>query len=396
MKRIEKEFERIAAFIKERRNAAIGFLNHATVSTYWTIGAYVSTRIKSRAWGMSSVLQLCDYLKTRHPTLKGFGRRQVYNMVEFYDAYSSAAFKDVFARLKLGEFAAGLLPEPSASRHLQSATARVRPNGPGLLQSVTANSRETPEGVEAMPPFLALTTFTNHAEIINRCRSIEEKVFYVLYSARERLNLRDLRRAIVTQTYGAVMSKEKRVSKALKEKYPDAEFLMKDRAFLDFLNLPAAHTEHGLRRGILEHMKEFILELGKDYLFMGDEYHVQVGADYKRLDLLFFHRGLQCLVDVELKSVPFRPEFVSQMDVYLEALDRDVRRPYENPSVGLLLCPSASKCEVEYALARTMSPTMVAEYQRLLIPKEVLCKSLEEYCAFIKKDEVGRGAAKRG
>ncbi len=386
MRKIEKEFEQIAAFIRARRNGTIGFLNYTAVSTYWSVGAYISTRVKSKAWGMGSVLALCDFLKTRHPKIRGFGQRQIYNMVEFFDAFSSVEFAQIHSRLKLDDFIVGYLPQTGGAEVLQSPTAKREEADRLFLQLPTANPNDGFAGLPPLPHFLALTTFTNHIEIINRCRTMEEMVFYILHAARERLNLMELRRAIVTQTYGSVMSKEKRVSRALKEKYPDAEFMLKDRAFLDFIPLPAKHTEPKLRRGILDHMKEFILELGKDYLYMGDEYHVQVGGSDKRLDLLFFHRGLQCLVDVELKAVPFKPEFISKMDVYLEALDRDVRRPYENPSVGLLLCPSADKCEVEYALNRTMSPTMVAEYQRLLIPKEVMRKSLEEYCLFLKHD----------
>ena len=134
-------------------------------------------------------------------------------------------------------------------------------------------------------------------------------------------------------------------------------------------------------------MKEFILELGKDFLFIDSEYGVQVGGSTKRIDLLFYHRALQCLVAVELKAVDFQPEFVGKMDMYLEALDRDVKRDNENPSIGIILCPSADRSMVEYTLSRSLSPTMVAEYQRKLIPLEVMKKSLEEYCSFLQESK---------
>ena len=201
----------------------------------------------------------------------------------------------------------------------------------------------------------------------------------------------ELRCAIINQSYESVMSKEKKVTKTLREKYPNAEFMMKDKVFLDFLGLPEKHTEPKLRREILDHMKDFILELGKDYLYMGNEYHVKVGAKDKRLDLLFYHRGLNCLVDVELKTVDFKPEFISKMNVYLAALDHDVKRPHENPSVGLLLCPSADGAEVKYALDSNMSPILVAEYKRLLIPEDVIKKALDDYCSFLKTEEMSRG-----
>ena len=134
MKRIEKEFEQIAAFIRARRNGAIGFLNYAAVSTYWTVGAYISTRVKSKAWGMGSVLALCDYLKTRHPKIRGFGQRQIYNMVEFYDTFSSAEFDQIHSRLKLDDFIVGYLPPAGGSEVLQSPTAKRKEADRILLQ----------------------------------------------------------------------------------------------------------------------------------------------------------------------------------------------------------------------------------------------------------------------
>ena len=307
--------------------------------------------------------------------------------IAFYDIYSSADFKNIFKRLRLDEFVQSPIAqiEMDKTNALQSTTARK--DSGAIVQSLTAQLGDNSHEHTIMPQFLALTTFTNHTEIIGRCRSMEEKVFYILYSAHERLKSRELRRAIATQTYESIMSKEKKASKALREKYPDAEFMLKDRAFLDFLNLPEKHNEHQLHSGIRENMKKFILELGKDFLYMGDEYEIQVGERRRRLDLLFYHRALRCLVDVELKSVPFEPEFVGKMDFYLSAIDHEIKREDENPSVGIILCPSAKRCEVKYAIDRTMSPIMIAEYKRLLIPEEVMKKSLEEYCQFMKKEE---------
>jgi len=177
----------------------------------------------------------------------------------------------------------------------------------------------------------------------------------------------------------------------LRVRYPLADFMLKDKAFLDFLSLPAKHTEHRLHAGIKEKIKDFILEIGKDFMWMGNEYHIQVGGKKRRLDLLFYHRGLQCLVDVELKAVGFEPEFVGKMDLYLAALDREIKRPNENPSVGIILCPKADEVDVAYTLDRTMSPMMVAEYRRQLVPENVMRRSLEEYCAFWKREEMANG-----
>ena len=108
------------------------------------------------------------------------------------------------------------------------------------------------------------------------------------------------------------------------------------------------------------------------------------------MDLLFYHRSLQCLVDVELKAEGFQSEYIGKMDLYLEALGREIRRDNENPSIGIILCPEADRYDVEYTLNRTMSPIMIAEYKRLLVPEEVMKKSLEEYCEFMKHEESKR------
>ena len=171
------------------------------------------------------------------------------------------------------------------------------------------------------------------------------------------------------------------MSNALKVVYPDSPVVFKDAAFVDFLNLPAKHSEKRLRRGIVKNMKDIILSIGKDFLFVDEEYTLTVGGKDFHADLLFYHRALQCLVAVELKAREFRPSDMGQLEFYLEALDRDVRRQNENPSIGILLCKNADRSVVEYAMSRTMSPAMVAEYKRMMIPKEVLQETFETYLA---------------
>jgi len=235
-----------------------------------------------------------------------------------------------------------------------------------------------------MPEILKLITFSNHITILNACKSKEERLFYMLYAHKERLNKRELSRCIATNTFSLLLGKKENLSKGLLTQYPQAPLLFKDTVFVDFLDLPAKHSEKKLRDGILSHMRQFILELGKDFLFVDQEYQLQVGASTFKADLLFFHRGLQALVAIELKKSKFQPKDLGQLEFYLEALDRDVRRSNENPSIGILLCPEADRVVVEYAMSRSMSPTMVAEYKRLLIPKEKMQQLLDEYCSFLE------------
>ncbi len=353
----EQQFEEIRGIITFHRSKALQGVNEESLMMSWRVGQVVSHRLKNNEWGSKVVTQLSEYLRTKDPSLKGYSRRNIYNMVMFYEAYSSEAFRIKTDSLKLQT----IVQKPSAQLNAE------------LVQTDSAQ----------MPPFLTLTTFSNHVEILNRCKDVERQIFYILYANREHLKYKELQRCIHNDTYGSMMGDKKNFSAGLKAVYPQSVAQFKDRAFVDFLNLPQKHSEKQLQKGILEHLKQFVLELGKDFLFVDSEYPLQVGGSLFKIDLLFYHRGLQCLVAIELKAKHFKPEYLGQLNFYLEALDRDVKRSNENPSIGILLCPSADHSIVEYAMSRSMSPTMVAEYHRQLIPKEVIQKSLDEFCEFL-------------
>jgi len=152
---------------------------------------------------------------------------------------------------------------------------------------------------------------------------------------------------------------------------------------LDFLNLPHDFSEKDLQKAIVENLKHFILEFGKDFAFVGEEYRLQVGNHDYYIDLLFYHRGLRCLVALELKITEFKPEYLGKVEFYLEALDRDHRKEHENPSVGVILCKGKDDEVVEYALSRALSPTMIAEYETKLIPKSLLEQKLREFSELV-------------
>lgn len=151
-----------------------------------------------------------------------------------------------------------------------------------------------------------------------------------------------------------------------------------DTYVLEFLDLPEQYSERNFKKAIIENLKQFILEFGRDFSFVGEEYRVQVGNTDFYIDLLFYNRALSCLVAIELKIGKFKPEHIGQINFYLEALDRDVKKPNENPSVGLILCASKDDAVVEYALSHTMSPTLVADYTLYLPDKKVLQDKLRE------------------
>ena len=360
------EFKQVQGIISLHRSQALQTVNNENLLVAWEVGAFVSDRIKNSVWGSKTVMQLSEYLRAQDPTLRGYSSRNIYNMVTFFDAYSSTQFIDFQEKMKLNEFV-----QPAATQ-IESAKI-IQPTAELIVQPLAAQ----------LPNFLNLTTLTNHFEILNACKTIEERIFYVLYSHKERLNKRELQRCLKNNTFASLMGDKHNLSKGLKNIYPLVTPMLKDTIFVDFLGLPQKHSEKRLQNGILENLKDFVLELGKDFLFYDKEYPLQVGNSTFKVDLLFFHRGLQCLVAIELKTSKFKPEYMGQLEFYLEALDRDVRRSNENPSIGILLCQEADRSVVEYAMSRSLSPTMIAEYERQLIPKEILQRSLEEFTHFL-------------
>jgi len=382
------EFQQVQGIISLHRSRALQTVNNENLLTAWEIGAFVSARLKNSAWGSKTVMQLSEYLRTQDPTLRGYSRTSIYKMVLFYDTYSTSEFAEYQGRLKLNEFAPSVTAQIEDAEIVQSETAQLDNS---IVPSVTGrleNSEIVPPAAGQFPIFLNITTLTNHFEILDSCRTIEEKIFYILYSFKEKLNKNELRRCLKNNTFASLMGDKHNLSKGLKNIYPQITPMLKDKIFVDFLGLPQKHSEKRLQNSILDNMKNFVLELGKDFLFYDKEYSLQVGNSTFKIDLLFFHRGLQCLVAIELKTGKFKPEYMGQLEFYLEALDRDVRRSNENPSIGILLCQEADHSVVEYAMSRSLSPTMIAEYERQLIPKEVLQRSLEEFTGFLNSKNI--------
>ena len=374
---MEQQFGEVIDIILQHKSRASRAVNNELLLTAWHVGSYVSAKLKSEEWGSKVVTMLSEYIRSQRPDIKGYSRRSIYNMVMFYDEYSSETFSVTVEKYLNSEF-------------VQPGTAKIQANQPTqetavIVQTASAQLVQPTSG--QMPQILELTTLSNHIEILCRCKSTEERMFYILYANKEHLSFKEMQRCISNQTYTALLSSKDNMSKGLLNASPNATIMFKDTLFVDFLNLPQKHSESKLRKGLVEHMKQFILELGKDFIFMDQEYRLNIGASTFKADLLFFHRGLQALVAVELKKTKFHPRDLGQLEFYLEALDRDVKRSNENPSIGIILCPEADRVVVEYAMSRSMSPTMIAEYKRILIPQERMQQQLNEFCnLFLNKE----------
>ena len=359
---LNTDFASVLEIIQYHRSQAVRAINHASILTAWHVGAYVSNKIKNAQWGAKVVQQLAEYIHTQDPTLKGWSRRTIYKMVQFYDVYSSAQFVERANSLRL-------LSAPD--EFVPFRTAQI---GDGQI---------VPFQMAQLPKLLTCTGWTNHQIILQCCTTTDQYIFYILYAEYEHLKNKELERAIKADTYSRMLSDRKWQSEILKTTYPQTQLLLKDKAILEFLGLPKQYKESRLRKGIVEHMREFIVELGKDFLFVDEEHALEVGGKTYRCDLLFFHRALQCLVAIELKTTEFDPRDLGQLEFYLEALDQTERRSNENPSIGILMCKDANSEVVRYALNRSMSPTMVSKYEEQLKVGSVLQRSLEEFTDFL-------------
>lgn len=189
------------------------------------------------------------------------------------------------------------------------------------------------------------------------------------------------------QFYETYKDADEKLSALLREIAPKAESVFRDHYVMEFVGEQNGKPENTLRKTLIAKMRDFILELGKDFIHIKDEFHLQVGNSDFRIDLLFYHRELQCLVAFELKTEKFKPEHLGQLNFYLEALDRDVKKPHENPSIGVLLCKSKDDEVVEYALSRSLSPTLVAEYELKLPDKALLQRKMQELADLIDDEQ---------
>ncbi len=325
------DFNHVIELISTTQNKVFSAVNKELVLLNWEIGKYVSQKVNSGDWGDGVVVQLANYIKSHYPNLKGFTKRGLYRMKQFYETYHS---------------------------------------------------------IEKVSALVTQLNWTNNLLILSKCKTIEEKQFYVLYSVKEKWSSRELLRQIESSVFERTMLTNTKVSAPLTQMQKEVNQVFKDTYVLEFLDLPTAYNEKDLQSQILVNLKKFLLELGGGFSFIGQEYRVQVGMHDYYIDLLFFHRELQCLVAIELKTVEFKPEHLGQLNFYLEALDTDVKMANENPSIGILLCKGKDTEVVEFSLRRNLSPALIADYETKLINKKILQQKLHNlYLLFDQKRE---------
>lgn len=314
-------FDEVVAIIHEARAQSTQMVNTILIDLYWRIGAYISRKIETAEWGEGVVKRLAEYLQERHSNVQGFSRPNLFRMRMFYKAYASN---------------------------------------------------------ERVAPLVRQLPWTHHLVILSHAKSADEREFYIRQTIHEKWSKRELERQIGSGRYAKSVLNPIKVSPVVRQSHPNVTDIFRDRYVLEFLGLPIGHSESELHVALVQNIRRFLRELGRDFCYISSEFPLQVGGQDFALDLLFFHRGLNCLVAIELKAVRFEPDHLGKLNFYLEALDRDHKKAHENPAIGLLLCATKDNEVVEYALNRSLSPTVIAEYETKLPDKNVLRAKLHE------------------
>ena len=320
----DERFDEVLSLICNARQQVMQAVNSRLIELYWQVGAYISRKLEQAEWGDAVVSQLADHLAQTQPGLRGFTRSNLFRMRQFYEVYRTE---------------------------------------------------------EKVAPLVRQLSWTHNLIIFSQSKRPEEREFYLRMAVQEKWSKRELERQFKAALFERNVTQPAKASALLKQSHPAALDVFRDAYMVEFLGLPGGHAESDLHKGLLVRLKDFLIELGRDFCFVGSEYPLQVGGRDFALDLLFFHRGLNCLVAIELKVGRFEPEYLGKLDFYLEALDRNERKPHENPAIGVLLCASKDDEVVEYALNRSLSPALIAEYQTRLPDKQLLQAKLHEFYA---------------
>ncbi|HYE81016.1 MAG TPA: PDDEXK nuclease domain-containing protein [Clostridia bacterium] len=310
---------KVIDLIQNARESALRKVNEELIMLYWNVGKYISEQLQAQEWGNAYVDEMAAFISENCPGIKGFNRRGLYRMKQFYETYKDNEF---------------------------------------------------------VSPLVTQISWTNNLLILSNTKSDDEKEFYIKLCIHEKYSKRELQRQLDSSYYERYMLSTEKLEPVPVTREIKDNFL--DTYVLEFLNLPERFSEHEFKKAIIGNLKKFILEIGKDFTFIEEEYRISVGnADYY-IDLLFYHRELTCLVAFELKIGTFKPEHLGKMNFYLEALDREHKKPTENPSVGIILCSNKDDEVVEFALSRSLSPTLISEYTLKLIDKKLLKQKLHE------------------
>ncbi|MBD2054467.1 DUF1016 domain-containing protein [Oculatella sp. FACHB-28] len=302
--------------IRSAQYAALKSVNKELIALYWDIGRLIVERQQGATWGKSIVEQLAKDLQTEFPGISGFSARNIWNMRSFYLSYSQN---------------------------------------------------------EKLQPLVAEISWSHNLVIMEKCKDDLAREFYIRMTRKFGWTKNVLVQQIENQSYEKTLLNQTNFDAAVAEEYRNqAKLAVKDDYVFDFLELGEEHSERQLETAILAKVQPFLQEMGGVFSFVGSQHRLEVGNREYYIDLLLYHRALRCLVAIDLKIGEFEPEHVGKMQFYLAVLDDKMRMPFENPSIGIILCKSKDKTTVEYALKDATKPIGVATYRAFsALPQEL-------------------------
>ncbi|MBR3454343.1 MAG: DUF1016 family protein [Bacteroidaceae bacterium] len=374
--------------ILQSQQRALGAVNQEQLALYYGIGRYVSANTRTKNWGKGFIEGISEQLRKELPGLRGFSARNLRNMRTFYEEWQILESPNLAVQTaKLENDKQNSLVETNNDSNLAVPTAKIQGKDE-IRQLQLTNSPNFP-----IVAFFSLS-FTHHTAILSNVKSYEERKFYIQFAVDYKVKCEDLEQLMKDDLYnhqGSLPNNFRRTIPDQLQAYR-AITMFKDEYLLDYINTEELFVrdkdrdERVIEQSIINNVKDFIMTFGRDFTFVGNQYRLEKFGIEQFPDLLFFNRELSALVCVELKNGPFKTAYLGQLAGYLRILDDEVRKPNENPSIGIILCKSANKKFVEYVIQDYDKPMGVATYKtsadmddrlkRLLPPVEDLEKLL--------------------
>lgn len=333
------------------------------LSLNFGIGAYVSNRSRQEKWGTSIIESISEQLRRELPGLRGFSARSIRNMRTFYEYWTQY-----------------LIWQPSAAK------LQLSINQDTIDIDCFSLQKWSPVAAEINREEFLGISFSHHLEILQKTKDIQEVLFYIHQTVLHKWDKYDLRNRLkegLYQKQGAAANnflQTMPVNDARK-----AVGMFKDEYLLDYINIdemevdkPEDIDERVIEKAIVRNIKQFIMTFGRDFAYIGNQYHLEIFGEELFPDLLFLNRELNCMVVVELKKGAFKPAYIGQLQTYMKVLDDKVRKPHENPTIGILLCKSANKAFVEYVIRDYTNPMGVATYKTAEDMSDELRKALPD------------------
>lgn len=336
---MDKSITEYGSFIKEikeliyrRQYEAMKKVNAELIQLYWEIGEEIEYQQREEGWGKSIVEVLSKELQKEFPGVAGFSARNLWLMRSFYIEYSQNA-------------------------KLQPSVAELTHGQTHLI----------------LPPLVAEISWTKNIIIMQKCKDPLEREFYIKMTKRFGWTKDVLINNIENQAFAKYLTNQTNFDETMPEKYRlQAKLAVKDDYNFDFIEMGIEHSESELEAGIINNIRAFLSEMGGDFSFIGNQYHLDVADEDYYIDLLLYHRRLRCLIAIDLKIGEFIPEYAGKMQFYLTALDETVKLPDENPSIGIIICKGKNRTRVEYTLRTTNKPIGVATYSFYeSLPKDI-------------------------